>query len=327
MRPRGVHTALWLACLLALGTPAVRAEPAAVGGIANDVEIAHLLDEIEAQTARQSHVTEELSQLDERKAQANKALRMRVRALYRITRAGMAPVAGGFDAVRKHVARARRLSSLIRNDAGQLQALGTRSVTLHAEASLGSSALGRAREQLAALQQQKAAPPALGGGGDGFGQVLADTGSAPRSNASSGAFYGLRLADDAPAQDGFEALRGRLASPVSGETRVHDARREESDGPGLEFEAPSGTPVRAAAAGRVAFCDRYGSYGRLVIVDHGNGYYTAYGGLGVIEVRVGDDLSAQARIGSIGSESARPALFFEVRKGTRTLSPRVWLGL
>jgi septal ring factor EnvC (AmiA/AmiB activator) len=85
--------------------------------------------------------------------------------------------------------------------------------------------------------------------------------------------------------------------------------------------------VRAVSAGRVAFSDRYGSYGRLVILDHGDGYYTVYGGLGAVEVRVGDDLSRQARIGSIGTDFAPAALFFEVRKGTRTLDPRAWLGL
>jgi len=64
-----------------------------------------------------------------------------------------------------------------------------------------------------------------------------------------------------------------------------------------------------------------------VILDHGDGYYTVYGGLGAVEVRVGDDLSRSARIGSIGTDFSPPALFFEVRKGTRTLEPRSWLGL
>jgi septal ring factor EnvC (AmiA/AmiB activator) len=64
-----------------------------------------------------------------------------------------------------------------------------------------------------------------------------------------------------------------------------------------------------------------------VILDHGDGYYTAYGGLGNVEVRVGDELSAFARIGSIGGSAAMSALYFEVRKGTKTLPPRIWLGL
>jgi len=42
---------------------------------------------------------------------------------------------------------------------------------------------------------------------------------------------------------------------------------------------------------------------------------------------VGDDLSRDARIGGVGSDLTPNALFFEVRKGTRTLEPRAWLGM
>jgi septal ring factor EnvC (AmiA/AmiB activator) len=136
----------------------------------------------------------------------------------------------------------------------------------------------------------------------------------------------MRVLDPSPTA-GFEAERGKLGSPVTGDVRIAEGRRAESDGPGLEFQAPVGTPVRAVSAGRVAFSDRYGSYGRLVILDHGDGYYTVYGGLGAVEVRVGDDLSRQARIGSIGTDFSPSALFFEVRKGTRAMEPRSWLGL
>ncbi len=307
-----------------LAAAVAHGELAEPGGIGVDVEVARVLDEIEAQSAKQTRLHDELTELQARQAQSKQAVQARVRALYRITRAGMAPVAGGFDAVRRHVARVRRLSSLIRSDLGQLRALGERGTTLKAEASLGATSLGHARERLAALQEHQSAAKSAGAE-DGFGQVLAESGSAPRA-ANSGGFYGLRLADDAPSAS-FGAARGSLASPITGEVRVTDARHQESDGPGLSFQAPAGTAVRAAAAGRVAFCDRYGSYGKLVILDHGDGYYTAYGGLGAVEVRVGDDLSARARLGSIGSDTTPPALFFEVRKRTRALPPRPWLGL
>jgi septal ring factor EnvC (AmiA/AmiB activator) len=185
-----------------------------------------------------------------------------------------------------------------------------------------AQSLERSRQRLSALQS---APPQDSPGlmnliprGQNSYQPSADYGDSE---------YGIRVVDQAPASDGFESLRGRLASPVVGDVRMVPGQRAESDGPGLEMQAPVGTPVRAAAAGRVAFSDRYGSYGRLVILDHGDGYYTVYGGLGAVEVRVGDDLSREARIGSIGTDYSPSALFFEVRKGTRTLEPRPWLGL
>jgi septal ring factor EnvC (AmiA/AmiB activator) len=77
------------------------------------------------------------------------------------------------------------------------------------------------------------------------------------------------------------------------------------------------------AAGRVAFADSYGSYGRLVILDHGDRYYTAYGGFAAIDVQVGDEVSKSARLGTADAS----AVYFEVRKGTKTEDARAWLGL
>ena len=144
-------------------------------------------------------------------------------------------------------------------------------------------------------------------------------------DASDAQPYGLRVVEGPPMHS-FESLQGALASPVAGELRVADVRSPDGDGPALEFQAAPGTAVRAAAAGRVAFSDRRGGYGRLVILDHGDGFYTLYGGLGGVEVLVGDDLSEGARIGGIGADTTPSALTFEVRRGARALSPRTWLG-
>jgi septal ring factor EnvC (AmiA/AmiB activator) len=295
------------------------------GGIGVDVEIARVLDEIETESAKQSRLDAELAVLDTRRSQLHNTLKSRVRALYRITRSGMTPVAGGFEAIRQHVARVRRLSALVTNDAHALSAAEARSQTARSETGLAATSLGHARERLAALQSQESM--------SSIHMRDSASGRSAGEPASNAAFYGLRFSDSNSGGTGtspsasFESQRGRLAAPVTGEVRVIDGRRNEGEGEGLEFQANPGTPVRAAAGGRVAFSDRYGSYGRLVILDHGAGYYTAYGGLGHVEVRVGDDLSPYARIGDIAGDTTRPGLFFEVRKGTRALPPRAWLGL
>jgi septal ring factor EnvC (AmiA/AmiB activator) len=285
------------------------------GGISTDVEIAGLLDEIETSTAKQDRFEREVSELSARHTEARRDLRTQVRALYRITRSGLSPLAGGMDAVLRHVARVKRLRRVVQKQALTLGSLENRQKSLRAESGRASQALVQARARLTALQS---APRSSSH--DFPGLV---SGYRPGAETSE---YGLRLVDPAPSAS-FETERGNLASPVTGDVQIARGRRPEGDGPGLEFQAPVGTPVRAVAAGRVAFSDHYGSYGRLVILDHGGGYYTVYGGLGAVEVRVGDDLSRQARIGSIGGDFTPPALFFEVRKGTRTLEPRSWLGL
>jgi septal ring factor EnvC (AmiA/AmiB activator) len=307
------------ACILLSGLYAGRAargeSTAPLRGIGADLAAAHMLEEVEHADRGSDGIENELSELEVRQMQAKQALRTRVRALYRITRAGMAPVAGGFDAVRRHVARIKRMTLLVRADLDAMHALEAREKGLRAEAAAQTAArAAKAREQLDPTPKQLLVRP------------LPAAAPAAARPASSGAFYGIRFSESNDST-GFAVQQGKLAAPVGGDVRVVDARRSESTGSGVEFQAPGGTTVRAAAAGRVAFCDRYGSYGRLVILDHGDGYYTAYGGLGSVDVRVGDDLSGYARLGTIAAEGGMPALYFEVRKGTRTLPPRQWLGL
>jgi len=300
-------------CALVFGGGAL-AQSAAGGG---DLEVAGLLDSIETGVAKQERLEHEAADLTAARERTRDALKTQVRALYRLTRVGLAPVAGGFESVLRHVSRVRRLERLVDRHASHLTAIEQRVEGLRQDRAEVAQTLDRSRARLAALQSRVA--PA------GVSDLLPARAAEYRPSSFDG-LEGIRVVDDDPGQS-FEAQHGRLASPVTGDTRIVSARRPESDGPGLELQAPVGTAVRAVAAGRVAFSDRYGSYGRLVILDHGDGYYTVYGGLGAVEVRVGDDLSRQARIGSIGTDFTPSALFFEVRKGTRTLEPRTWLGL
>ena len=78
------------------------------------------------------------------------------------------------------------------------------------------------------------------------------------------------------------------------------AYREGADGPGVEVLASAGSIVRAVYGGKVAFADRYGAYGRIVILDHGEHYYSVSGNLGSIDVKIGDDLAVGERIGTNG---------------------------
>jgi septal ring factor EnvC (AmiA/AmiB activator) len=107
---------------------------------------------------------------------------------------------------------------------------------------------------------------------------------------------------------------------VSGTVDIRAANR---DGEGVELLAPPGAGVRAVEEGRVAWADRHGSFGLMVIVDHGDRYFTVYASLGSTDVRVGDHVSRGARL---GVTSERP-LFFQVREGARALDASGWLGL
>jgi len=70
---------------------------------------------------------------------------------------------------------------------------------------------------------------------------------------------------------------------------------------GVDFPAPTGTPVHAAQAGHVVLAEPLYFAGNTVLIDHGLGVYTLYGHLSVISVKVGDELSAGALLGKVGA--------------------------
>jgi len=84
---------------------------------------------------------------------------------------------------------------------------------------------------------------------------------------------------------------------------------------GIDIAAPLGTPVYAAASGRVVSTGWNGAYGKTIVIDHGNGLRTVYAHLLKIEVEEGQIVKKGQRIGEVGStgRSTGPHLHFEVR--------------
>ena len=97
---------------------------------------------------------------------------------------------------------------------------------------------------------------------------------------------------------------------------------------GIDIDTPVGTAVHSVAKGRVDYVSEdFGSYGQIIILNHGDGYYTLYGHLSSIAVSVGQEVqSAQviAQSGDTGSLKGA-VLHFEVRKGGASLNPEGWL--
>jgi murein DD-endopeptidase MepM/ murein hydrolase activator NlpD len=121
-------------------------------------------------------------------------------------------------------------------------------------------------------------------------------------------------------------LRGRLIGRFGPET--HPKWGTVTPNNGVDIEAAIGTPVRAVARGRVEYTSEdYGTYGQMIILNHGDGYFTLYGHLSEIGVAVGQEIEAGreiARSGESGSLKG-PILHFEVRKGGSPLDPEHWL--
>ena len=97
---------------------------------------------------------------------------------------------------------------------------------------------------------------------------------------------------------------------------------------GVDIEAVVGTPVRAVARARVEYISEdYGTYGQMIILNHGDGYFTLYGHLSEIDVTVGQEVEAGKQIARSGDSGSLkgPILHFEVRKGGTPLDPEQWL--
>ncbi|MEM0900157.1 MAG: M23 family metallopeptidase [Pseudomonadota bacterium] len=137
------------------------------------------------------------------------------------------------------------------------------------------------------------------------------------------------------ALDALDKTRDRIrafpiAHPAPGESmssrfgnRSDPFTRRKAFHAGLDFRTPTGTPILAAATGRVVFSGRRGGYGKLVEIEHANGLSTRYAHLSRLKVRKGQQISAGQVVGDAGStgRSTGPHLHYEVRRGGKPINP------
>lgn len=275
----------------------------------------------EAQT-RVERLTAEVTDLGRRRDEAYARLRARARGLYRLRRSAPIPT-GGFEALLARAGRLERLERVLLDDVARFRSLDRRLVELRRDRQAAEEALREASRRAEQAEAIEAAIAAQYGYGD---LGLPNVGSLPIAPmpALEDVPGGVTAVAAAAPVGGFASLRGRLGIPLTTSIGLRDAVRD--DGPGVEFLARPGTTVLSVAEGRVAFAGDYGSYGRMIILDHGDTFYTIYAGIGRIRARVGDYVVRGADLGDVAGGTT-PALFFEVRRGTRSLDTRNWLGV
>ena len=113
--------------------------------------------------------------------------------------------------------------------------------------------------------------------------------------------------------------------PVNGATITSKyGKRSSGFHTGTDFAIALGTPAYAAASGTVTFAGWKGSYGYLVIIDHGNGYQTYYAHCSALYVSAGQTVTQGQNISAVGStgNSTGPHLHFEIRYNGNTLNPQ-----
>lgn len=118
---------------------------------------------------------------------------------------------------------------------------------------------------------------------------------------------------------------GRITSGFG--PRIHPTIGIQQFHDGLDISAPRGTPVYAPADGKVIkvvhnYLPNH-SYGKYIVIDHGNGIQTKYGHLRNIDVRLGEEVKRFSQIGRVGDtgRSTAPHLHYEVIKDGKPKNP------
>jgi len=132
---------------------------------------------------------------------------------------------------------------------------------------------------------------------------------------------------------GLQVVRGRIPWPVSGKIISYFGKTKDTrfnlvvDNSGIQIQAPLGLPIHAVAAGVVRFADWFKGYGKLVILDHGRGYYSLYGQAANLSVSEGQSVAAGQVLGSVGDTDSLvgSSLYFEIRKNGAPQNPIYWL--
>ena len=105
--------------------------------------------------------------------------------------------------------------------------------------------------------------------------------------------------------------------------RMHPILKIRKFHKGMDFTAPTGTPIYASGNGKVVRSSRSATYGRVVYIDHGYGYRTIYAHMSKIKAKRGQNVKRGDLIGYVGNtgRSVSAHLHYEVHKNGKALNP------
>lgn len=136
-----------------------------------------------------------------------------------------------------------------------------------------------------------------------------------------------------PAFGKFSKEKGRLTWPSDGQIVSLFGRQKHPKfdtfiyKKGIEIEPSKGDEVRAIYDGTIIFANWFKGYGMVIIIDHGENYYSIYAHLAKLLVSVGDKVGGSRPIGQIGETGLSQGnnLYFEIRHQGEPLDPLTWL--
>jgi septal ring factor EnvC (AmiA/AmiB activator) len=119
-------------------------------------------------------------------------------------------------------------------------------------------------------------------------------------------------------------FKGNFLPPVHG--KVISLFKEKGQN-GIEIKAPMGTEIRAVLPGKILYADWFKGYGNVVIIDHGDHFFTVSAYCSQLLKKVGDRVSRGESIARVGSENStsESSLYFEIRLRGKPQDPMKWI--
>jgi len=131
----------------------------------------------------------------------------------------------------------------------------------------------------------------------------------------------------------FSSMKGRLPFPVKGRIITQFGRKEHPDlhtytfEKGIEIKAPLGKEVRSVFEGKVIFADWFKGYGNMMIINHGEKYYSLFAHTSKLFKKTGDLVGQGETIALVGDTNSLKGscLYFEIRHHGKPQNPLKWL--
>ncbi|HOH96721.1 MAG TPA: peptidoglycan DD-metalloendopeptidase family protein [Candidatus Cloacimonadota bacterium] len=204
-----------------------------------------------------------------------------------------------------HAQEAQKISKNVKTEDSKNKKLTTQIKTLTTQSQTLSKEEKALQTQIANLKKDAAALETL------ISRLMADTGKTP----STYQFTGKKIA---------WPVKGKIIRSYGQETKSYGTSVVSN---GIDIALKEGTNVVAADDGEVIFSDRYGGQGKLIIIDHKNGFFTLYAYNSDLLVAKGAKVKRGQTIAKSGmtGSAEEPSLHFELRKDGKAINPIPYL--
>lgn len=131
----------------------------------------------------------------------------------------------------------------------------------------------------------------------------------------------------------FSDQKGQLPAPLQGIVSEKFGFEKAFDHPytlnhkGIFITASLGQDIKSVFEGTVSFAGELPGFGKTLIIDHGDHYYTVYSHAQELKVRMGEEVSQSQAIATVGhsARDSRDGLYFEIRHFSEPYDPQLWM--